>query len=80
MTEIERLWAAAADFGRDAAVYAALNAYAARDAAVDAADADLNAALDVAYAACNSAYVDANKVYKAALAALAAQPKEQTND
>ena len=38
-----------------------------------------DAALDAAYGA-NAAYIDANKAYKAALAALAAQTKEQNNE
>jgi hypothetical protein len=48
-----------------------------RDAALDAAYAAWDATVKSANAACNAAYVDANKAYKAALAALAAQPKEQ---
>ena len=51
-----------------------------RDAALDAAYAAWDATVKSANAACNSAYVDANKVYKAALATLAAQEQEQTDE
>jgi hypothetical protein len=49
-------------------------------AARDAAYAAWDATVSSANAICNAALVDANKVYKAALAALAAQTKDQTDD
>jgi hypothetical protein len=51
-----------------------------RDVAIAAAYAAWDATVKSANGVCNAAYVDANKAYKAALAAIAAQEKEQTND
>jgi hypothetical protein len=51
-----------------------------RDVAIAAAYAAWDATVKSANGVCNAAYVDANKAYKAALAAIAAQTKEQTDD
>jgi len=48
-----------------------------RDVAIAAAYAAWDATVKSANGVCNAAYVDANRVYKAALAA---QEKEQTGD